>query len=100
VYNSLINTLASLPPSTKVYCGHEYTASNLKFAASVDPDNQVLKDKVSIVSNQQYTVPSTIGDELKFNPFMRVHEEAIKKATGKSDPVEVMGILREMKNSF
>ncbi|CAG8610015.1 10071_t:CDS:2, partial [Paraglomus occultum] len=100
MYNSLIKTLGSLPPSTKVYCGHEYTANNLKFAATVDPHNQVLENKISIVSNQQCTIPSTIGDELKFNPFMRVHEEAIKNATGKSDPVEVMGILREMKDNF
>ncbi|CAG8518314.1 6198_t:CDS:2 [Racocetra fulgida] len=100
MYNSLINVLGKLPEDTKVYCGHEYTKSNLKFAESIEPDNQVIKDKIQWASKNQQTIPSTIGDELKFNPFMRVNVDSVKKATGKNDPIEVMGALREMKNNF
>lgn len=100
MYNSLINVLGSLPKDTKVYCGHEYTASNLRFAASVEPENEALNEKIKWVSQQQQTVPSTIGDELEFNPFMRVNVDSVRKAAGKEDPVEVMGALREMKNNF
>ncbi|CAG8608813.1 11059_t:CDS:2 [Racocetra persica] len=100
MYNSLINVLGKLPEDTKVYCGHEYTKSNLKFAESIEPDNQVIKDKIQWASKTQQTIPSTIGDELKFNPFMRVNVDSVKKATGKNDPIEVMGALREMKNNF
>ncbi|CAG8493836.1 14226_t:CDS:2 [Cetraspora pellucida] len=100
MYNSLINVLGKLPEETKVYCGHEYTKSNLRFAESIEPDNQVLKDKIQWASENQQTIPSTIGDELKFNPFMRVNVDSVKKATGKNDPIEVMGTLREMKNNF
>ncbi|CAG8487034.1 11057_t:CDS:2 [Scutellospora calospora] len=89
-----------LPEETKVYCGHEYTRSNLKFAEFIEPDNQILKEKIQWASENQQTIPSTIGDELKFNPFMRVHVDSIKKATKKNDPIDVMGTLREMKNNF
>ncbi|GBB88432.1 hypothetical protein RclHR1_00150028 [Rhizophagus clarus] len=100
MHNSLNNILAKLPKDTKVYCGHEYTKSNLKFAASVEPDNEFLQQKIQWANENERTVPSTIGDELNFNPFMRVDKESIKKATGKQDPVEVMAALREMKNKF
>ncbi|KAG9291046.1 hypothetical protein G9A89_012918 [Geosiphon pyriformis] len=100
MHNSLNRVLGSLPPETKVYCGHEYTASNLRFAASVDPDNKVLKEKIAWVAEHKQTVPSTIGDEKKFNPFMRVDTDVIKQATGKEDPAEIMTVLRELKNKF
>ncbi|KAF0455588.1 Hydroxyacylglutathione hydrolase [Gigaspora margarita] len=100
MYNSLINVLGKLPEETKVYCGHEYTKGNLRFAESIEPNNQALKDKIQWASKNQQTVPSTIGDELKFNPFMRVNVDDVKKATGKNDPIDVMGALREMKNNF
>ncbi|RIA87912.1 hydroxyacylglutathione hydrolase [Glomus cerebriforme] len=100
MHNSLNNILAKLPEDTKVYCGHEYTKSNLKFAASVEPDNEFLQQKIQWANENEQTVPSTIGDELKFNPFMRVDKDTIKIATGKQEPIEVMAALREMKNNF
>ncbi|CAG8435441.1 9142_t:CDS:2 [Ambispora gerdemannii] len=109
MHTSLNHILGSLPPETKVYCGHEYTESNLRFATSVDPDNQALKDKISWVKNGGFgsisdrlivTVPSTIGDEKKFNPFMRLDSDAIKKAAQKEDLVEIISELRELKNHF
>ncbi|CAG8652410.1 6332_t:CDS:2, partial [Acaulospora morrowiae] len=86
MHNSLINVLGSLPKDTKVYCGHEYTASNLKFALSIEPENLALKEKFEWVSQHTQTVPSTIGDEFEFNPFMRVNVHSVRKATGEEDP--------------
>ncbi|KAJ3161803.1 hypothetical protein HDU86_006574 [Geranomyces michiganensis] len=100
---SLNVVLASLPDDTAVYCGHEYTKSNLKFAAHVDPTNPAVRAKAEWCENKHSTVPSSIGEEKTFNPFMRVGSEAIKKQLGLSDgasEVEVMGALRSAKDKF
>ncbi|XP_063933793.1 uncharacterized protein LOC135145606 [Zophobas morio] len=103
MYYSL-KILTNLPPETLVYCGHEYTLSNLRFALTVEPNNEKLKSKlkwtIQQLNNQRSTVPSTIGEELEYNPFLRVEEEEIKVSTGKNSPIEVLGELREMKNNF
>ncbi|KXN65673.1 hydroxyacylglutathione hydrolase [Conidiobolus coronatus NRRL 28638] len=101
MHRSLVEVLAKLPKETKVYCGHEYTKGNLRFALSVDPDNEVLKKKAAWANEQSVTVPSTIGEELEFNPFMRVDNAAFQSVLNKgSDPVEVMRHLRETKDNF
>jgi hydroxyacylglutathione hydrolase len=70
----------------------------------VEPNNEKLKSKlkwtIQQLNNQRSTVPSTIGEELEYNPFLRVEEEEIKVSTGKNSPIEVLGELREMKNNF
>lgn len=70
-----LQTLASLPPDTKVYCAHEYTLNNLRFAHAVEPDNQAVKDKIEQVKQLREqnlpSLPSTLGEELKMNPFLR-----------------------------
>lgn len=97
-------TLGSLPNDTRVYCGHEYTVTNLKFALSVEPQNTDIKSKLawaqSKVSKRDPTVPSTIGEEKKINPFMRLDKSQVKKFTGESDRLEVMSTLRQRKNDF
>ncbi|KAK8961722.1 Hydroxyacylglutathione hydrolase cytoplasmic [Platanthera guangdongensis] len=76
MYQSLCVTLGSLPKSTKVFCGHEYTVKNLKFASSVEPDNVETSQKLQWAQQQRKanlpTIPSTIGEEFDTNPFMRV----------------------------
>ncbi|KAJ3039710.1 hypothetical protein HDV00_011942 [Rhizophlyctis rosea] len=99
MHNSLINILGGLPKETKVYCGHEYTKSNLKFAQHIEPDNAAVKSKLEWAEKTQVTVPSTIAEEFTFNPFMRVGEESIQRAVGLQDQVEVMAKLRELKNN-
>lgn len=75
MYHSL-NRLAALPPRTVVYCAHEYTLSNAKFALSVEEDNISIQQRAKEVellrNNQQPTVPTTIAQELETNPFLRV----------------------------
>ncbi|MCP9266128.1 Hydroxyacylglutathione hydrolase, mitochondrial [Dirofilaria immitis] len=73
---ALNEKLANLPNDTKIYCGHEYTVDNLKFAHSVEPKNDEIKKKLAWAEERRKTgdctVPSTIEEEKRFNPFMRV----------------------------
>ena len=98
-----------LPKNTQVYCGHEYTESNLKFAIKVEPNNQSIKDRLNEVkekrSRKEITLPSTIELEQKTNPFMRCSEDAVVKAvknfSGKDieDPVDVFAAVRGWKDN-
>src|SRR5262245_18824297 len=90
MYTALCEKLAALPDTTRVYCGHEYTASNLRFAAHVEPDNAAVKQMQARVERiragaasdwhdaapAEMTIPSTIGDEKATNPFMRSRDAA------------------------
>ncbi|KAI1435983.1 beta-lactamase-like protein [Xylaria sp. CBS 124048] len=99
--NTALNkTLASLPDDTKVYPGHEYTKANVKFGVSVLQSEAVKKLQAFAENNKETQGKFTIGDEKAHNVFMRVNDPEIQKATGKTDPVEVMAALREMKNKF
>ncbi|KAJ3358842.1 hypothetical protein GGF32_009938 [Allomyces javanicus] len=95
-----LGKLAQLPHETKVYCGHEYTSSNLAFAQYVEPGNQEIARRIKWGQEHAVSVPGTIGEELQTNPFMRTGELSVQQATGETDTVEVMGKLREMKNEF
>ncbi|HTJ82629.1 MAG TPA: hydroxyacylglutathione hydrolase [Polyangiaceae bacterium] len=105
MYDSLALRLGALPPETRVYCGHEYTVSNARFALAVDGDNAAVRSLLERATAQRErgepTVPSTIGDELAFNPFMRVREPALVHAAGDlGDPVAVLGAIRKQKDTF
>ena len=84
MYESLNVKLGGLPDATRVFCGHEYTASNLRFARSVEPDNADVPAKVervaSLRARGEPTVPSSIGDERRTNPFMRCDSPAIRRS--------------------
>ncbi|KAI0157426.1 hydroxyacylglutathione hydrolase [Xylariaceae sp. FL1272] len=100
MHTALNKTLASLPEDTKVYPGHEYTKANVKFGISVLQNAAIQKLQSYADSNKETQGKFTIGDEKQHNVFMRVDDPEIQKATGKTDPVEVMAALREMKNNF
>uniref|UniRef100_A0A0M3HTC7 hydroxyacylglutathione hydrolase n=2 Tax=Ascaris TaxID=6251 RepID=A0A0M3HTC7_ASCLU len=105
MHSALNEKLASLPDDTEVYCGHEYTVTNLRFAHSVEPSNEEVSKKLAWSKAKQErhepTVPSTIGEEKRFNPFMRVAvSEELQKLAKSTDPVAVMAVIREMKNNF
>lgn len=98
--------LSALPPTTAVYCAHEYTEANLRFALSVEPGNQALQRRAEEVrrlrANGQPTVPTTIGRELETNPFLRAHSGEIRERLGmegESD-LDVFTRLRQMKDNF
>jgi hydroxyacylglutathione hydrolase len=101
-----LRKIASLPKETRVYCGHEYTLSNGKFAAVVDPTNARLRQRISEVEELRRagrpTLPTTIGLERATNPFLRTDDSEVRKAIGMSDAdaAEVFGAMRERKNRF
>ena len=101
-----VNQFRPLPPVTHVYCGHEYTEANCRFALSVEPGNRDLQQRATVVAAQrargEMTCPSTIGDELKTNPFMRCGSREIRKnlKLETATDAEVFAELRHQKNSF
>ena len=105
-----LDTLASLPEQTKVYCGHEYTLTNLRFAIAVDPNNTALLARYRTEQAKRErgmpTSPSTIALEKTTNPFLRLLEpdivEAIRTHTGLavSTPSANFEALRNWKNTF
>ncbi|KAI1098523.1 hydroxyacylglutathione hydrolase [Jackrogersella minutella] len=97
---ALNKTLASLPDDTKVFPGHEYTKSNIKFGISVLRNEATKKLQAFAEENEETQGKFTIGDEKLHNVFMRVDDPIVQKATGKTDPVDVMDQLRTMKNNF
>ncbi|KAF6836298.1 hydroxyacylglutathione hydrolase [Colletotrichum plurivorum] len=100
MHTALNKTLAALPDDTVVFPGHEYTKSNVKFAASVLQNEAILKLQKFAEENKETQGKFNIGDEKKHNVFMRVDDPEIQKVTGEQDPVAVMAKLREMKNNF
>ncbi|HEY8219936.1 MAG TPA: hydroxyacylglutathione hydrolase [Methylobacter sp.] len=101
-----LQKLKALPASTQVYCAHEYTQANGRFALTVEPDNQQLQQRMELINrlraSQLPTVPSTIEQELETNPFFREDslalQETIKMVNKK--PVEVFAEVRRLKDSF
>jgi len=100
MHKALNETLASLPDDTRVFPGHEYTKSNVKFALSISQSDAV-KDLEAFADEHKETQGRfTIGDEKRHNVFMRPQDPEIQKATGEMEPVAIMTRLRELKNSF
>lgn len=109
MYESLAK-LKSLPAETLVYCTHEYTEANLNFAQAVEPNNQDIKARIAQVqtlrANNEPSVPTTLGLELRVNPFLRWSApEVIEQASNQSDtpvnePVEVFAAIRSWKDRF
>ena len=103
MWDSLLK-LRALPDDFKLYCGHEYTASNVKFALSVDSDNAALKARAAEVTRlrgeNKPTIPSLLGEEKKTNIFLRADDPsvAIKLHMKGASAAEVFGELRERKN--
>ena len=105
-----LSKLAALPDATKVYCGHEYTLANIKFARTVEPDNGVLAAREERATKLRAigrpTLPSTLGEERATNPFLRCAKPVVVESANKylgaraADPVRVFAALREWKNRF
>jgi hydroxyacylglutathione hydrolase len=94
----------ALPKDTTVYCGHEYTQSNAKFALTIEPENEALQKRAKEVDQLRAagkpTLPTTIGIELEINPFLRPHVAGIQKRLGmEGKPAwQIFGEIRERKN--
>lgn len=97
-----LEKLTALPDDTVVYPGHEYTASNVKFSKSIFGNSNAALNKLEDFCNShEFTTGRfTIKDEKEFNPFIRLTDPIVNEVTQSQNPVEVMNILREMKNNF
>jgi len=104
-----IDKIAALPDDLQVHCAHEYTADNCRFALNVEPENPALQNWARRVDDlraqDQITLPTRLGDEKRFNPFMRTRESAVLDAARQrepgtsNDPADVFGVIRRWKDA-
>ena len=105
-----LDRIATLPDDTRVYCAHEYTLSNLRFAAAVEPGNADVLETLEAVrelrARDGITLPSTLGHERRINPFLRCREPAVRAAAEARAgnplpaPVDVFAVIRAWKDGF
>lgn len=101
-----LSKLKALPPETLVYCAHEYTATNARFAQDVDPDNAAVQARAAEVtalrSAGQPTIPVPLQTELDTNPFLRTDDAGLRRSLSMSeaDEVAVFAALRERRNQY
>jgi hydroxyacylglutathione hydrolase len=108
--NASLNKLRDLPPDTRMYCGHEYTAANLRFALTVEPANDAAGEYRVAVERLRAqdlpSLPSTLGLETEVNPFLRCDVPAVARAAERhagrtlKQPADVFGVLRAWKDQF
>ena len=105
MWNSLLK-LRAMPSTARIYCGHEYTLANAKFALSVDPDNSRLQARTRVFEEMrgrgEPTIPAVLADELETNPFLRADDPVFAAAVGMpgADPVAVFAAVRTRKDNF
>jgi len=103
---SSLSKIAALPDRTKLYCAHEYTQENARFALTADPHNRALAERAAEIDRLRAkgtpTVPTTVGLERETNPFLRAEDPGVQAAIGMSgaDPVEVFAEVRRRKDMF
>jgi len=101
-----LKKLRALPDDTLVYCGHEYTKSNARFATTIDPGNAALAARAAEVDRLREagipTIPARLGDEKAINPFLRADDPGIAIAVGLTGarPVDVFAMVRRAKDNF
>ncbi|MFC4295649.1 hydroxyacylglutathione hydrolase [Novosphingobium tardum] len=99
-----LSRLKALPRQTTLYCAHEYTASNARFALHADPDNAALRAYAEEVTERrargEWTVPTRLDRELEANPFLRADDPALQARWGGGDAVATFAALRAAKDSF
>lgn len=104
-----LEKLAALPADTRLFCTHEYTVSNLRFALEVEPSSEPLHKRLSGCLELRRaglpTLPSLLAEELETNPFLRAHKDtvitqALNQGARSAAPLDVFTCLREWKNHF
>ena len=104
VFWESLSKIKQLPEDTTIYCGHEYTLSNVKFALSINPHNPDLQKYANWVKHQEEehrpTLPTKLLDQLKCNPFLQCDHEHFQKLYKSTDPIEVFSQMRKAKDNF
>ncbi len=95
-----LGKIAALPPETRIYCGHNYTAANARFALGIEPGNIALQARAKEAAAGQPFVPMRLADELATNPFLRADEASVRAGVGMADAPawQVFAHVRERKN--
>lgn len=101
MYGSFLK-LGELDPNTQVYCGHEYTKTNLSFAHSIEPNNVLVAERLAEVEYKPCTIPLTLRDEFETNPYFRVDDDSLRMALDMSgaSSTEVFAEIRRRKDVF
>ena len=99
-----LDRIRQLPENTTLYCAHEYTQANAKFALHADPDNVALQSYAAEIDARRErgepTVPTQLGRELETNPFLRADKSGMRDRWGGSTPAETFAVLRAAKDNF
>ena len=103
----MMNALAkfqALPPNTQIWCAHEYTLNNLKFALTLEPDNPDVQQRLATVQTMRQqgepTIPARLSNELTSNPFLRSHDPVLQYAVSVTDPLAAFAKIRKLKDRF
>jgi hydroxyacylglutathione hydrolase len=103
MWQSLLK-LRALPDDTRIYCGHEYTGANIRFAKTIEPENAALRARGAevdkLLAAHKPTIPSTLAEEKAANPFLRADVPEVAKSVGLAakPPWQVFAEIRERKN--
>jgi hydroxyacylglutathione hydrolase len=101
-----LQKIRELPDDTRIYCGHEYTLANIKFALTIEPNNSALKQRAAQAEKQiavgKWTIPTTMAEEKAANPFLRADVPGVSEGLGLAGKpaVQVFAEIRERKNKF
>ena len=103
---NVLEKIATLPDSTQIFCAHEYTMQNLKFAKVVEPQNAEILKRVAFCQNNSVTVPFSLKMEKATNPFLRIHQKSVRDfliqngVKENADEITFFAKLRELRNGF
>jgi hydroxyacylglutathione hydrolase len=99
-----LKKLRALPPDTQIYCGHEYTEKNVRFALSVEPEHAPAREALGraqrLRAQGQATVPTQLADEMLYNPFLRADDPRLLRRLEQTDPIAAFAALRSARNDF
>ena len=110
MHHSMNEKIGKLPDDTQLYFGHEYTENNLRFAQTLEPNNEAIQSQLTQIrkvrSKGKWSTPSLLSSERKINPFLRCHDQALQKHVIQKqpdtnpDPVSIFSVIRKLKDQF
>ena len=110
MHHSLNVKIGKLPDDTQLYFGHEYTENNLRFAQTLEPNNEAIQSQLTqkrrVRSEGKWSTPSILRSERKINPFLRCHDQTFQKVVSQKhpdinlDPVSIFTVIRNLKDQF
>ena len=110
MHHSMNEKIGKLPDDTQLYFGHEYTENNLRFAQTLEPNNEAIQSQLiqirKVRSEGKWSTPSLLSSERKINPFLRCHDQTLqihviqKHPETNLDPVSIFTVIRKLKDQF